>query len=318
MKLLITSNLPDKIYSELEDKFEIDYHDSNKPLTKEEIIERIKDVDALVCPLSDKIDEEIIGSAPNLKIIANYGAGFDNIDLDSASNRDIIVTNAPAPSSAVSTSEITMSLILAVSRKLFPGEKDLKAGNFLGWRPTYFLGEELRGKRLGIIGLGNIGTNVAKRAKAFEMEVVYNSRTRKPELEKSIGIEYIENREDLIKTSDYITLHTAFSDELHHMIDEEEFDMMKESAYLINAARGPLVNEQALVDALKEGKIRGAGLDVYEFEPEVKEGLLNLENAALLPHLGNATIEARMEMGKAVVDNLKDFLNGDTPRNKVN
>lgn len=318
MRLLITSNIPKEIYDRLKDKFEIDYHDSNVPLTKEEIIDRVAKVEAIVCPLSDKIDKDIMEAAPELKIIANYGAGFDNIDLEEASKRDIIVTNAPAPSSAVSTSEIAFSLILAVSRKLITGEKDLRKGNFLGWRPTYFLGDELRGKRLGIIGLGNIGTNVAKRALAFEMEVVYHSRTRKTDLEESLGIEYIEDRSELIKTSDYITLHTAFSDELHHMIDYEEFDMMKESAYLINAARGPLVHEQALVEALKENKIKGAGLDVYEFEPEVNQGLYELDNVVLLPHLGNATVEARMEMGEAVADNLIDYLNDKTPRNKVN
>lgn len=318
MKLLITSQLPNKIYNQIKDDFEVDSHDSNDPLTKDEIIDRIKDVDGLICPLSDSIDSEIINAGENLKIIMNYGAGFDNIDLDAASDKDIIVTNAPAPSSAVSTSEIAMSLILAVSRRLISGEKDLRDGNFKGWRPTYFLGDELKDKRLGIIGLGNIGTNVAKRAKAFGMEVVYNSRSRKPEVEESVGVEYIEEIDELIETSDYITLHTAYSDELHHMIDKRELDMMKKSAYLINAARGPLVNEQALVDALKDEVIQGAGLDVYEFEPEVNEGLFELDNAVLLPHLGNATVEARMEMGQAVVDNLKDFVDGEIPRNKVN
>ncbi|NLW41965.1 MAG: NAD(P)-binding domain-containing protein [Tissierellia bacterium] len=316
MKILVTSNVPDEILNRLEDKFELDYHDSNVPLSKEEIIERIKDVEGLVCPLSDKIDREVIDAGNNLKIIANYGAGFDNIDFNYAKEKNIIVTNAPAPSSAVSTAELTFGLILASARKFFSGERNLREEKFLGWRPTYFLGSELRGKTLGIIGMGNIGQNLAKRALAFEMDVIYNSRNQKDEIEK-LGAVY-KSKEEVIKEADFLTVHTAFAPELHHMIGAEEFKMMKNTAYFINAARGPLMDEKALIDALKNNEIAGAGLDVYEFEPKVSEGLMNLDNVILIPHLGNATYEARMEMGKAVADNLEDYINGDTPRNKVN
>lgn len=316
LKILVTSNVPDEILNRLEDKFELDYHDSNVPLSKEEIIERIKDVEGLVCPLSDKIDREVIDAGNNLKIIANYGAGFDNIDFNYAKEKNIIVTNAPAPSSAVSTAELTFGLILASARKFFSGERNLREGKFLGWRPTYFLGSELRGKTLGIIGMGNIGQNLAKRALAFEMDVIYNSRNQKDEIEK-LGAVY-KSKEEVIKEADFLTVHTAFAPELHHMIGAEEFKMMKNTAYFINAARGPLMDEKALIDALKNNEIAGAGLDVYEFEPKVSEGLMNLDNVILIPHLGNATYEARMEMGKAVADNLEDYINGDTPRNKVN
>jgi D-3-phosphoglycerate dehydrogenase len=316
LKILVTSNVPDEILNRLEDKFELDYHDSNVPLSKEEIIERIKDVEGLVCPLSDKIDREVIDAGNNLKIIANYGAGFDNIDFNYAKEKNIIVTNAPAPSSAVSTAELTFGLILASARKFFSGERNLREGKFLGWRPTYFLGSELRGKTLGIIGMGNIGQNLAKRALAFEMDVIYNSRNQKDEIEK-LGAVY-KSKEEVIKEADFLTVHTAFAPELHHMIGAEEFKMMKNTAYFINAARGPLMDEEALIDALKNNEIAGAGLDVYEFEPKVSEGLMNLDNVILIPHLGNATYEARMEMGKAVADNLEDYINGDTPRNKVN
>ena len=316
LKILVTSNVPDEILNRLEDKFELDYHDSNVPLSKEEIIERIKDVEGLVCPLSDKIDREVIDAGNNLKIIANYGAGFDNIDFNYAKEKNIIVTNAPAPSSAVSTAELTFGLILASARKFFSGERNLREEKFLGWRPTYFLGSELRGKTLGIIGMGNIGQNLAKRALAFEMDVIYNSRNQKDEIEK-LGAVY-KSKEEVIKEADFLTVHTAFAPELHHMIGAEEFKMMKNTAYFINAARGPLMDEEALIDALKNNEIAGAGLDVYEFEPKVSEGLMNLDNVILIPHLGNATYEARMEMGKAVADNLEDYINGDTPRNKVN
>ena len=316
MKILITSNLPERIYNNISSDLEIDYHNSNTPLSKEEIIKRAKDVDLIICPLSDKIDREVIDSSKNLKAIFNYGAGFDNIDIEYAKEKKILVTNAPAPSSAVSTAELTFGLILAISRKLIQGEKDLREGNFLGWRPTYFLGDQLKGKTLGIIGMGNIGSNLAKRALAFEMDVVYHSRNRKEEIE-NLGVVYKE-KEELLKEADIITIHTAYKEELHHMMSEKEFSMMKESAYFINAARGPLMDEKALVNALKNKDIKGAALDVYEFEPEISKELLDLTNVTLIPHLGNATVEARMEMGKAVIDNLNDFLNDKEPRNKVN
>ncbi len=316
MKILITSKIPEEIIDRLKKNFDVEYHNSNIPLKKEEIIERIEEAEGLVCPLSDKIDKEIMDAGKNLKIIANYGAGFDNIDIHYAKEKGIIVTNAPAPSSAVSTAEHSFALILSAARKLSQAEKNLREGKFLAWRPTYFLGNELRGKTLGIIGMGNIGKNVAKRALAFEMKVIYYSRNRKEEIEQEGAI--YKEKEDVIKEADFLTIHTAYKPELHHMIGKEEFEKMKPSAYFINAARGPLMNEKELIEALKENKIQGAALDVYEFEPKVSEELLELENTTLIPHLGNATIEARMEMGEAVVNNLLDYKDGKEPRNKVN
>lgn len=316
MKLLITSNLPDEIYNNLPESLEIDYHNSNIPLSEEEIKERVVGKDFLICPLSDKINKDIIDQGKDLKLIMNYGAGFDNIDINYAKGKNIIVTNAPAPSSAVSTAELAFGLILAISRRLIAGEKDLRDGNFLGWRPTYFLGDQLKGKTLGIIGMGNIGKNLAKRALAFEMDVIYYSRTRKKDIEK-LGVKFVD-KEDLLRNSDIVSIHTAFSKDLKHMISKEDFNLMKESAFLINAARGPLVSEENLIDALKNKRIKGAALDVYEFEPKVSDELLSLDNVVLIPHLGNATWEARMEMGQAVLDNLKDFLDNKEPRNKVN
>lgn len=316
MKILITSKLPEEIINSLPKDLDLDYHNSDIPLDKEEIMKRSKDVDGIICPLSDNIDKEIIDNSENLKAIFNYGAGYDNIDIDYAKEKNIVVTNAPAPSSAVSTAELTFGLILALSRKLTHGERDLREGNFLAWRPTYFLGDQLKGKTLGIIGMGNIGKNLAKRALAFEMDVIYSSRNRKEDIEK-LGAVY-KDKEELLRSADIISIHTAYNENLHHMISKDEFEIMKDGAYFINAARGPLMNEKDLIDALKNNKIKGAGLDVYEFEPKISSELLELDNVVLLPHLGNATVEARIEMGKAVVDNLKDFLNDKTPRNKVN
>ena len=317
MKLLITSNIPEKIYDELDKNFEISYHDSNVPLSKEEIIEMIKAQDALLCPLSDKIDREVIDAGDNLKIIANYGAGFDNIDIDYAREKGIVVTNAPAPASAVSTAELTFGLMLAAARKIVSGDKVTRAGEFYGWRPTFYLGSQLKGKTLGIIGLGNIGKNLAKRARAFEMKVVYYSRTRKEDFEKEFDIEYLD-KDEVISSADFLSLHTAFVPDLRHMISKKELEMMKKSAILINASRGPIVNEDALADALIENVIAGAALDVYEFEPRVNNKLMDLDNVILAPHLGNATFEARLEMGENAKDNLIDFKSGKNPKNKVN
>ncbi|MDU2503860.1 MAG: 2-hydroxyacid dehydrogenase family protein [Peptoniphilus harei] len=317
MKLLITSNIPEKIYDDLDKNFEISYHDSNVPLSKEEIIEMIKGQDALLCPLSDKIDKDVIDAGDNLKIIANYGAGFDNIDIDYAREKGIVVTNAPAPASAVSTAELTFGLILAAARKIVSGDKVTRAGEFYGWRPTFYLGSQLKGKTLGIIGLGNIGKNLAKMARAFEMKVVYYSRTRKEDFEKEFDIEYLD-RDEVIRSADFLSLHTAFVPDLRHMISKKELEMMKKSAILINASRGPIVDEDALADALIENVIAGAALDVYEFEPRVNDKLMDLDNVILAPHLGNATFEARLEMGENAKDNLIDFKNGKNPKNKVN
>lgn len=316
MKLVISSQVPEEILAPLKEVYSLDYHNSQVPLTKDELKEKIKDADALLCPLSDKIDGDLMEAGKNLKMIANYGAGFDNIDLEAAKERNIVVTNAPAPSSAVSTAELTFALILASARKLVAGDKMLRRGEFHGWRPTFYLGSQLQGKTLGIIGLGNIGKNVAKRALAFGMEVIYYSRTRKEDMEKE-GLVY-KDFESVLKEADILTLHTAYVPDLHHMISKKEFALMKDSALLINASRGPVVDEAALVDALKEGQIAGAGLDVYEREPAVEEGLLELDQVILSPHLGNATFAARLEMAENAKDNLLQFARGEKPQNQVN
>ncbi|EGY79820.1 NAD(P)-dependent oxidoreductase [Peptoniphilus indolicus] len=318
MKVFITSRVPKEILQRIENLCEVDYEDSNIPLKNDEIVERLKGVEVLICPLSDKITREVLESenAKNLKLVANYGAGYDNVDIKAARENGIDVTNAPAPSSAVSTAELSFALMLATARKIVQGEKNLREGKFFGWRPTYFLGEELKGKTLGIIGMGNIGKNLVKRALAFDMNVIYYSRNRKEDIE-ALGIEYL-SKDEVIKNSDFLSLHTAFSPELKHMIGEREFKMMKPTAHLINAARGPLVDEKALAEALKNKEIRSAALDVYEFEPNVTEELLELDNVVLAPHLGNATEEARLEMGNAVADNLEDYIAKRNLRNRVN
>lgn len=317
-KVLVTLKVPELVYENLKNNFTLIYNDSMNPLSKKELIEKVKDVNAILCPLSEKIDREIMEAGKNLKIIANFGAGFDNIDIDAANDLGIIVTNSPAVNSTSSTSELTIGIMIDIMRNITSGEKDLRKGNFKGWKPVYGLGNSLSGKTLGIIGTGRIGKDVARKARAFDMNLIYYNRTR---LDKDIENEYnlsYKNLDELIEISDVITIHTAYSDDLKHLFNEETFNKMKTSSYLINASRGPIVEEKALIHALNNNIIKGAALDVYEFEPNISEDLLNAKNILLVPHLGNATYEARNEMGLLAFENIKDVLSGKPAKNKVN
>ena len=317
-KILITMRVPKDTLDMLSKNFELDYNDSLEFLPKDVLKEKIKNADAALIPLSEKWDKEIIDSAKNLKIIANFGAGYDNIDIEAAREKGIIVTNAPAKGSTNATAEIAMGLIVDIMRGITRGEEALRKGEFKGWKPTFGLGPVLYGKTLGIFGLGRIGKGVAARAKAFGMNVIYNSRTKLEDaLEKELGVKYVEF-DELLKTSDVISLNPSYSKELHHLFNEEAFKKMKPSAYLVNTSRGPIIDEKALSKALEEKVIKGAALDVYEFEPAVTESLLKLDNIVLSPHLGNASIEARDEMGMMAAKNILAVLNGEEAPNKVN
>lgn len=317
-KVLITMQVPDPVVDELKKDFEIDYNDSLDFLDREDLIKRTKDAHALLVPLSEKIDREIIEACDNLEIIANFGAGFDNIDIKAAAEKNIVVTNAPAKFSTQSTAEIAIGLIIDVMRGITRGEDSLRAGEFKGWKPTYGLGPSVAGKTLGIFGMGRIGQAVCKRAKAMEMDVIYYSRTRLDEKkEKELAATYV-SFDDLVEKSDAISLNSSYSKDLHHLFDADVFGRMKDTAYLVNTSRGPIIDEEALVKALAENTIAGAGLDVYEFEPAITESLLKLDNVVLSPHLGNATIEAREEMGMIAAKNIGLVLDGKDPINKVN
>lgn len=317
-KILITMQVPEPVLDELKKNFEIDYNDSLDFLDREDLIKRAKDANALLVPLSEKIDREIIEACDNLEIIANFGAGFDNIDIKAAAEKNIVVTNAPAKFSTQSTAEIAIGLIIDVMRGITRGEDSLRAGDFKGWKPTYGLGPSVAGKTLGIFGMGRIGQAVCKRAKALEMDVIYHSRTRLDEKKEKELVATYMSFDDLLEKSDVISLNSSYSKDLHHLFNGDVFDRMKDTAYLVNTSRGPIIDEEALVNALAEKTIAGAGLDVYEFEPAVTEGLLKLDNVVLSPHLGNATIEAREEMGMIAAKNIGLVLSGKDPQNKVN
>lgn len=316
-KVLVTGRVPQVALDMLRQQCDVTMHDDLRLISKEELIDKIHDKDALLCLLSDNIDAEVINAAPRLKVIANYGAGFNNIDVQCATARKIPVTNTPAVSTDA-TADLTMGLIIAIARRLVEGDKLTRAGKFTGWAPLFHLGVEVSGKTLGIFGMGHIGQAVAKRARGFNMHIIYNSRTRlSPDKEHELGATYVSLPE-LIKQADFLTLHASYSPALHHLIGREELASMKPTAFLINAARGPMVDEAALLEALREKKIAGAALDVYEFEPKITPGLAELDNVILSPHLGNATVETRDAMAKIAARNILQALQGEKPVNCVN
>lgn len=316
-KIFISGKIPQIAYDTLSKEFDVSMHNNLNLLSKEEIIKGLSGKDALLCSLSDKIDREIIESNPNLKIIANFGAGFDNIDIEAATENNIFVTNTPDVST-VSTAELTMALILGIARRIVEGDKIMREGKFTGWAPLYQLGTELSNKTLGIIGMGNIGKAVAKRAKAFDMNIIYYNRTPlDPLIEKELDCKYA-SLDEIISSSDFLTLHLSYNPSLHHLINEETLKNMKPTSYLINAARGPLIDEKALLRALQNKEIMGAALDVFEFEPAITKGLEELDNIILTPHIGNATIEARNSMAMIAANNIIEALNGIKPSNIIN
>lgn len=316
-KVLVSGMIPKVAYDILVQNYEVEMHNKSTLLTKEEIKEKLVDKDALLCLLSDQIDEELIEGNPNLKIIANYGAGFNNIDIAAAGRLGIPVTNTPDISTDA-TADLAMGLIIAIGRRIVEGDKETRAGKFKGWAPLYHLGVEITGKTLGIIGMGNIGHAIVQRAKGFAMKIVYYSRTRLPiEQEKVLGLQYLP-MEEVIKNADLLTLSLSYSPATHHIIGREELSLMKKNSYLINVARGPLVDEAALFEVLKDNKIAGAALDVYEFEPSITPGLERLDNVILTPHIGNATVETRDAMAEIAANNIVEVLEGREPFSCVN
>lgn len=285
---------------------EVDMYDGPGVVDQETLKNGVKDADALISILSTNVDKDVIAAGENLKVIANYGAGFNNVDIEYAESKGIYVTNTPGVSTR-STAELTFALVLAVARRIAEGDQLSRTKGFDGWAPLFFRGREVSGKTIGIFGLGNIGYAVAKRAKAFDMDILYTGPHRKEDKEKELGAKYVDF-DTLLKESDFITINAAYKPELHHLFDTEQFKQMKPTAYLVNAARGSIVNEQALADALKDKVIEGAALDVYEFEPKITEDLKSLDNVVITPHIGNATFEARDGMAEIVANNTVDVL----------
>jgi len=293
---------------------EINPHD--RVLTKEEIIKGLKGKDGLLCLLTDPIDADVINSEPKLKMIASYAVGYNNIDVKAATKRGIPVSNTPGVLTDA-TSDMTWALLFSVARRIVEADKFTRAGKFKGWGPMLMHGQDVTNKTLGVVGAGRIGTAFALKSKGFNMNVLYVDEKKNETLEKEVNAKKV-TFDELLKKSDFISLHVPLIPSTHHLIGEKELKMMKKNAVLINTSRGPVVDEQALVFALKEKQIFGAGLDVYEHEPEMTEELKKLDNAVLQPHSASATIESRTKMAVMAAENMVAGLKGGIPTNCVN
>ncbi|RSN75967.1 MAG: D-glycerate dehydrogenase [Thermoproteota archaeon] len=316
--LFMTREIPKRGLDIIRENFDVDLWPDEAPPSKEEIIRRIKDKQALVSLLTDPIDEEVINSAPNLRIIAQYAVGFDNIDLKAATKRGIYVTNTPEVLTET-TADFAFALMLAVARRVVEADKYVRNGKWkVAWHPLMMLGEDVHGRTLGIVGLGRIGCAVARRAKGFDMKILYYDVIRREDLERELGIKYVD-LETLLRESDFVTIHTPLTPETYHLIGEKQLRMMKKTAFLINTSRGKVVDQKALYKALKEGWIAGAALDVFEQEPiSMDDPLLELENVVLAPHIASATHETRSKMAEIVAENLLAFKRGEIPPTLVN
>ncbi|MCK5032432.1 MAG: D-glycerate dehydrogenase, partial [Calditrichia bacterium] len=300
----------------IENGFDVDVYTEDKPIPIKVLLEKVENIDALLPLLTDSISAEIIEKGNKLKIIANYAAGFNNIDLEAATVREIVVTNTPGVLTEA-TADLTWALIMAVSKRIVEGDEFTRAGKFTGWGPLLFLGGEITGKTLGIVGAGRIGTAVAQRAFGFNMNILYTDGNKNDIIENKLKGKKVE-LDELLKNSNFISLHVPLTERTFHLIDKEEFQKMKNTAYMINTSRGPVINESALVNALQNNQIAGAGLDVYENEPELKEDLIRLKNTVLLPHIGSATLEARTKMAIMAATNIISYFEGKKPPNIIN
>ncbi|MHA1466084.1 MAG: 2-hydroxyacid dehydrogenase [Candidatus Heimdallarchaeaceae archaeon] len=311
----MTREIPQIGIDMLQQHYEVDIFPEKRPITKEEMISGAMDCDGLLPLLTDKVDAEVMDET-GIKAIANYAVGVDNIDITAASQRNIPVTNTPGVLTDA-TADLTWALLLSVSRRIVEADNYLREGNFVGWDSMLYLGGDFAGRTIGIIGLGRIGQAVARRASGFDMNIIYHSTSSHPKLESELGMKRV-SLEELLRESDYVTIHTPYSKNTHHLIGKEEFEIMKPTAYLINTARGKVVKEEELVVALVTGKIDGAGLDVYYNEPKVNKGLIDLPNVVLLPHIGTASIYTRSKMAIMAAENLHAALIGEKPENIVN
>lgn len=316
-KVFVTQNIPQAGLDLLMKECEVFVNTEDRVLSKGEIMEQLKGMDGMLCLLTDEIDGEIMDAEPNLKVISNYAVGFNNINVDEATKRGIPVTNTPGVLTET-TADFAWTLLMGIARRLVEADKFTRAGKFKGWRPRMLLGSDIYGKTIGIVGMGRIGQAMARRAKGFNMNILYYDEYRPDaKLEKELGITYVPF-DELLQKSDYVSIHVPLMESTHHFIGERELKLMKKSAYLINSARGPIVDEKALVKALKEKEIAGAGLDVFEDEPELAPGLAELDNVVIAPHIASATVETRSKMATMAAEGCLSVLKGEKPVNLVN
>ncbi|HEV7307657.1 D-glycerate dehydrogenase [Ensifer sp.] len=317
--ILVTRRWPQAVEQVLSERFETTLNEADLPMSPAGLAAALRSHDAVLPTVSDRLPADLFsGGGLKAKILGNYGVGYNHIDVAAAKAAGIVVTNTPGVLTDC-TADIAMTLLLSVARRAGEGEREVRAGQWSGWRPTHMIGAKVTGKTLGIVGFGRIGKAMAKRCHfGFDMDVVFYNRSRIDPAEASrYGARQLETVEDVLKAADFVSLHCPGGGENRHLINAERLAMMKRHAYLVNTARGDVVDETALVDALRNGVIRGAGLDVFEAEPNVPEALRELENVVLLPHLGSATEETRVAMGMKVVDNITAFFAGREPPDRV-
>ena len=316
-KVVVTGKIPSGGLNQLKAEHDVVAWEKDEPISRKELLSMVSGADAIVSLLTEKIDDELLDAAgPQLKSVSNVAVGYNNIDVPACAKREVVVTNTPGVLTEA-TADIAMSLILMVTRRLGEGERVIRAKQPWQWGMFYMLGSAIQGRQLGVVGMGQIGIATARRAKAFGMNIAYTRRTPlEDHVVEELDAKYM-SMDELIESSDVLSLHCPYSPATHHLIAENQLARMKSTAYLINTARGPIVNEQHLVDALKAGKLAGAGLDVFEHEPAVNPGLLDLDNVVLLPHLGSATVETRAAMADMAATNALAILAGNPAPNQV-
>ena len=310
--------MQDRVEKRMKELFNVDLSSAEYPISKQELLLAVKDAEILVPTIGDKIDASILSAASSkLKLIANYGAGYDHIDIKTASQRGIIVTNTPSVLTT-DTADMTMALILAIPRKLREGHEEMQSGNWKGWSPSAMIGMRITGKKLGILGMGRIGQAIAKRARAFDLNINYHNRRRlHKNIEKSLSATYWENLEEMLSTIDILVVSASLNSSSLYLLDAKYLGKMKHSAYLVNISRGEIIDQKALVRQLKDGRLGGAGLDVYDSEEVIGSDFKSLKNVFLLPHMGSSTLEGRIEMGEKVIINIKTYLDGHRPPDQI-
>jgi glyoxylate reductase len=315
-KVLLTRALFPEAEALFKDDFDFEIGNRDRMLTRNELLKKVKGKDAVVTMLADTVDEVLLNSAPNLKIVANYAVGYNNIDVPVLLKRNIPVLHTPDVLTDA-TADAAFALLIAVARRVIEAHAYVVSGRFTAWKPDLLLSQGLSGKIVGIVGMGRIGQAFARRCSGFGLKVLYTSRTRLPG-KKEIALEatYVP-LEDLLRTADFVSLHVPLTEETRYLINKRRLDYLKSTAILINTARGPVIDETALIEKLKKGEIWGAGLDVYENEPDVPAGLRQLANVVLFPHVGSATLEARLGMAKLLYDGLMAFFSGKMPKNLI-
>ncbi|MCK4663161.1 MAG: dihydrofolate reductase [Bacteroidales bacterium] len=315
-KILITYQIPKEGLTKLYDNYEVTYPDKTI-LSTEDMLEIISEYDAIITVFGKKLDNKVIEKGTKLRIISNYGVGYDNIDINYAKEKGIIVTNTPNPVTEP-TAEVAIGLMLSLMRRIGECNNRLRTEKDFKWGIMENLGRTLSGKTLGIIGMGKIGKSTAIKAKVFGMNIIYNNRNRlSSEIEHELGVKFVKFNE-LLETADVISIHTPLSNETHHMLSEQEFSIMKPSVFIINTARGAVIDEKILIKYLQEGKIAGAGLDVFENEPNIPSELKKMNNVVIIPHIGTGTVETRIEIAQVASKNIIDYFEGKTSEFVVN